>query len=275
MTRHLQQKHRHNFLLKTNRMRRYLFFKGMQILAVLAPVIAFLPAIGQQKFKAVAFYTTTVESDHVDFARDAIAYYSKLAAEKNFVFDTTTNWANINTAFLNNYQVVLWLNDFPQNDLERKDFEQYMEGGGAWLGFHVAAYNDKYTKWKWFVNFLGGGVFNMNNWPPLPAMLVVDDQHHPVTAGMPANYKAPINEWYQWVPSPRLNKDVKVLLSLDPSNFPLGKKDFIPGGDVPVVWSNTKYRMLYMNMGHGDKIFTDSLQNQLFSNAIMWLGQRK
>jgi len=30
--------------------------------------------------------------------------------------------------------------------------------------------------------------------------------------------------------------------------------------------------MLYMNMGHGDKIFTNTTQNQLFENAILWLG---
>jgi len=35
-----------------------------------------------------------------------------------------------------------------------------MESGGAWLGFHVAAYNDKDSNWLWFVDFLGGGVFH-------------------------------------------------------------------------------------------------------------------
>jgi len=30
--------------------------------------------------------------------------------------------------------------------------------------------------------------------------------------------------------------------------------------------------MLYMNMGHGDKIFTSKEQNQIFENAVLWLG---
>jgi type 1 glutamine amidotransferase len=30
--------------------------------------------------------------------------------------------------------------------------------------------------------------------------------------------------------------------------------------------------MLYLNMGHGDQIFNTPLQNQLFKNAILWLG---
>jgi hypothetical protein len=45
-------------------------------------------------------------------------------------------------------------------------FEKFINNGGAWLGFHVSAYNDKDTKWPWFVDFLGGGVFYNNNWPP-------------------------------------------------------------------------------------------------------------
>ena len=41
--------------------------------------------------------------------------------------------------------------------------------------------------------------------------------------------------------------------------------------DVPVVWTNTKYKMLYMNMGHGDKVFNSPTQNKLFENGILWL----
>ncbi|RYU91891.1 hypothetical protein EWM62_00150 [Mucilaginibacter terrigena] len=36
----------------------------------------------QPKFKVLAFYTTTVESDHVDFANDAIKHFTALAAKK-------------------------------------------------------------------------------------------------------------------------------------------------------------------------------------------------
>jgi type 1 glutamine amidotransferase len=227
------------------------------------------------KFKILAFYTTTVESDHVDFANDAIKHFTALAAKKGFVFDTTTNWNLINDEHLKNYQLVIWLNEFPQNEVQRAAFVRYMDNGGAWLGFHVSGYNDKDTHWPWFVQFMGGAVFYNNNWPPLPAKLIVDDTKHPVTKGLPARFTAPINEWYGWKPNPRMSKDVKVLITLDPANYPLGKKDIIRSGDIPVVWTNTKYKMLYLNMGHGDHIFTTSLQNKLFENAIMWLGTRR
>jgi uncharacterized protein len=226
------------------------------------------------KFKVLALYSTTVEADHVDFARDALQFYTKLAAENNFVFDTTTDWEKLNDENLKNYQVVMWINEFPHNEAERRAFEKFMTNGGAWLGFHVSGYNDKDTKWPWFVDFLGA-VFYSNNWPPLPAKLIVDDNTHPATRRLPKTYTAPINEWYSWKPNPRDNKDIKVLVTLDPANYPLGKKDILKSGDVPVVWTNTKYKMLYMNMGHGDKVMTSDIQNKMFEDAIMWLGTKQ
>lgn len=228
-------------------------------------------AAATRPFRALAFYSATVESDHVDFARDAISFYSALAARNGFTFDTTTNWENCN-ASLHNYQVVLWLNDFPHTEEQRSAFRTYIEQGGAWLGFHVAGYNDKYTNWPWFVDFFGGAIFYNNSWPPLAAKLIVNDNSHPATHRLPAHYTAPINEWYGWLPSPRLTKDVKVLLTLDPANYPLGKKDIIRSGDIPVVWTNTRYKMLYINMGHGDQNFVSPIQDRLFEDAILWLG---
>lgn len=226
-------------------------------------------------FKVLAFYSTDVEPAHVLTANDALAFFRDLAAKDNFTFDETTDWGKLNDNDLNNYQLILWLNNFPQTPEQRSAFEKYMEHGGGWLGFHVAGYNDKTTNWPWFVDFMGGAVFYTNNWPPLPAKLLVDERSHPVTKQLPATYEAPANEWYLWKPSPRLNKNVLVLVTLDPANYPIGIKDVITGGDLPVVWTNTKYRMIYMNMGHGEKIYSDATQNTLFRNAILWLGNRK
>jgi YVTN family beta-propeller protein len=224
-------------------------------------------------FQVVAFYSPNAEPDHVQFAEQAVKFFSDLAAKDNFVFLSTTDWANLNPEYLKKYQVVIWLNESPSSPDQRLAFQHYIEGGGAWLGFHAAGYNDKDTNWPWFVDFLGGAVFHINSWPPLPARLVVDDRTHPATANLPAAFVAPANEWYVWKPSPRLNNDVRVLVTFDPSNYPLGLKDVLTGGDLPVVWTNTKYKMIYMNMGHGEKIFTDATQNRLFEDAIVSLGR--
>src|SRR4051812_30049093 len=64
-------------------------------------------------FKVVAFYTTTVEMDHVLFANDALYFLRLIASQNDFSFDATTDWTNLNDTYLGNYQVVVWLNDVP------------------------------------------------------------------------------------------------------------------------------------------------------------------
>jgi len=254
------------------------FFAAIQVLltAGLLTTVSSGPAGAKEPaFKVLAFYSIDVEPDHVKTAKDALAFYQELAAKNNFVLDATTEWTKLNENDLKPYRLILWLNNFPQTPEQRAAFEKYMEHGGGWIGFHVAAYNDKDTHWPWFVEFLGGAVFYTNNWPVLPAKLTIDDSTHPVTKSLPATYEAPANEWYLWKPSPRLNKDVRVLVTLDPSNYPIGKKDVITEGDLPVVWTNTKYRMLYINMGHGPLVYGDPIQNKLFENALLWLGNKK
>lgn len=226
-------------------------------------------------FKVLALYSKNVEGDHVEFAKKLKVFMTDLSDERNFTFDVTTDWSNLNDTLLRNYQVVMWINDFPHTEAQRKSFRKFMENGGGWIGFHVAGYNDETTKWPWFVDFMGGAVFYTNSWPPLPARLIIEDPKHPVTQNVPATIMAPTNEWYQWEPSPRENKNVKVLAALDPGNYPMGIKNIIPGGDTPVVWTNTKFNMVYINMGHGDFVMTDYFQNQLFADALLWVGKSK
>ena len=238
-------------------------------------VLAASPTNSSQQpvFRILAFYTDRGEPDHIAFATQALSFFAGLAEKEHFVFASTTNWDDLTAEKLKDVNLVVWLNDFPKSQQQRDAFQNYMENGGRWLGFHVSAYNDADTKWPWFLAFLGGGVFYANNWPPLPAKLIVDDPVHPATRRLGASLDSPANEWYLWKPSPRLNKDVKVLLTLAPQNYPIGLKDTITAGDLPVVWTNTKYRMLYINMGHGDKIFSSTQQNNFFADSLSWIAK--
>lgn len=235
--------------------------------------LLFVPllACAQKPVHVLAFYSSDVEFDHVIFANQALQFFAETAKHHQIDFASTARWDDLNDERLKDVQLVLWLNDSPHTAPQRSAFERYMKKGGGWLGFHFAAYNDADTQWPWFVDFLGGSVFYSNNWPPLPARLIVDDKTSPVTRHLSSQLDSPANEWYIWQPSPRINRDVKVLLTLSPSNYPIGLKDVITSGDLPVVWTNTKYRMVYMNMGHGDKIFTSPAQNRLFEDTLLWL----
>lgn len=249
-----------------------LFCSAVLILLALAPAVV---RAQKPSFRVLAFYSAHTEPDHVTFGEQGVPFFQALAKKDHFSFTATTRMADMNLAMLKQYQLVVWLNDMPAAPAQRAAFAQYMQQGGGWLGFHISGYNDDSTHWPWFVQFLGGAVFESNSWPALPATLIVEQPAHPIARGIPSSFVSPANEWYIWKPDPRESRNVKVLLSLSPSNYPLGWKDTLVAGDLPVVWTNTSYRMLYLNMGHGDKIFTSNIQNRLFENAILWLGTGK
>jgi len=228
----------------------------------------------ERRFKTLIYYSEKVEKAHVEFAEQGVEFFRQLNYGDGFTLDVTTDLSAYTYEKLAEYDVVVMLNAAPSEPSQRDIFQKYMENGGGWVGFHAAAYNDKSTGWQWFVDFLGGAVFHCNNWPPQPVKLLIDNNSHTVTKNLPPTFIAPASEWYQWKPSPRENNDVEVLVSLSPDNYPLGIKDVVNFGDFPVVWTNRKYRMIYLNMGHGDDEFTDATQKLLFINAFRWVVSR-
>lgn len=229
------------------------------------------------RFKALFVMDPGAEEAHVQFDRQALEFYHKLSYGEGFIMDIVEDMDRFPDSYegLMDYDVIVMLNAAPNTGKQRDAFEEYMKKGGGWLGFHASAYNDSNTGWDWYNEFLGCGAFYCNNWPPQPALVVCDDQENPVTATLPKEFVIPASEFYQWSPSPRLDKDVKVLMSISPKMYPFGIKDIVRFGDFPIVWTNTRYRMLYINQGHGDECFIDASQNLLFTNALRWLVKDK
>jgi len=219
--------------------------------------------------KVLAFFTSGGEIDHFFFAQQAMRALGANASAGGYSFAATSDWDALGDSNLRDVRLVIWLNDMPHTVAQRQAFEHYMAGGGAWLGFHVSGFGN--NAWPWFTEFMGGGKFTASNWPSLPARVNVDDVEHPIVKGVPPTFVAPINEWYSWTPSPRANPDVKVLLTLDASNFPLGVKNTLNGGDIPVGWTNTKYRMVYLNYGHGDRIYSSPTLPTMIDNSVRFL----
>jgi len=223
-----------------------------------------------KRFKALLYYSDNVEEAHSQFSNQAIEFFKKLTVGEGWTLDVSKDVL----PDLSGYDIVIMPDVAPRSASDRSRFQEYMENGGGWLGFHAAGYNDASTNWKWFRDFLGGVSFLCNTWPPQPALINVEGHSHPVTKNLPARYVAPSTEYYQWKPDPRANPDLRILASLAPENFPMGLKDVVYGGDSPVVWTNVNYRMVYINMGHGDETFDDATQNLLFVNALRWIVSR-
>ena len=225
------------------------------------------------RFRALIYIEPGAEEAHVQFDRQAITFFHKLSYGEGFLYDVTTNFDEY-AGRLGDYSVIIMLNALPGSAKGRAAFEQYMEHGGGWIGFHASGYNDRSTGWPWLNKFLGCGTFLCNNWPPQPALVRCETRRHPVTRTLPREFVVPASEFYEWSPSPRKQRNVKVLLSISPRMYPFGIKDIVTGGDFPIVWTNRDYRMIYLNMGHGDESFIDATQNLLFTNAFRWVVSR-
>ena len=232
---------------------------------------------------------------HISFVKEANKWFAKAADVNNFAYTATDDWDNLNPDYLSKCGVVVFLDTRPEQPWQRAAFEAYMTHGGAWLGFHFAGFaltpSDYPQNWDWYHDtFFGADQYVSNTWRPTSAVLRVEDQDHPATKGLPATFKSAPNEWYRWKGNLRSNPEIRVLLSIDPSSFPLGTgpkpHEIWHSGDYPVVWTNTKFRMIYMNMGHNDIdyehhtnqelsfTFENEIQNKLVLNSLMWLGGR-
>ena len=274
--------------------------KSAQQVVLFSLFILFFSAANAQKnfakFNVIAFYTARNDKAHISYVHEANRWFPAMAKKYNFTYDLTDNWDNMNAEFLSHYQVVLFLDTRPDSTAHREAFQQYMEHGGAWMGFHFAGFAltpSMYPQnWDWYHNdFLGSGEYASNTWRPTSAILRVENRRHPATKHLPVTFKSSPNEWYKWAKDLRDNPDIEILLSIDSTSFPLGTgpkpQEIWHSGYYPVVWTNTKYKMIYLNMGHNDIDydnktnkelsfqFDNAIQNKLIIDGLLWLGSSK
>ena len=163
-------------------------------LKIIFPVISFLcfglyaEVHGNKlpKFKVIAFYTAKNDPAHISFVNEANTWFSKVSAKNHFSYESTNDWANLNTDFLSNFQVVVFLDTRPDSASQREAFREYMENGGEFMGFHFSAFaltpSSYPQNWDWYHNqFLGSGEYKGNTWRPTSAILKVEDRKHPST----------------------------------------------------------------------------------------------
>jgi len=244
------------------------------------------------KFKVLTFDPVSGDVGHDSYMKEARIFLPKLAAQYGFQLDLTENWNDLNADKLAQYKVVIFLDNRPEGAAQRTAFKTYMDGGGAWIGCHFAAFamNASGVKqdWDWYhKTFLGSNEYVSNTWAPTPAFLKVEDSASPYMKGLPPLFKASANEWYRWSYDWKSNPDIKILASIDPSSFPLGTgpkpEEIWHSGYYPVVWTNVKYKMLYLNMGHNDidyaagnkdksLTFANETQNKMITNALLTFG---
>jgi uncharacterized protein len=251
---------------------------------------------GKPAFRVLAFCGSGESDDlgHRSFIHEANRWFPGMAKKYNFIYDSTYNWDDLNESKLSEYQVLIFLDSRPDSVYQRKAFMDYMEKGGAWMGFHFAAFaltpSAFPQDWDWYhEKFLGSGQYKSNTWRPTSAVLRVENRDLKPFRKIPETFTASPNEWYRWENDLRKNKDITILLSVDSASFPLGtgpkQYEIWHSGYYPMAWTNRNYRMIYFNMGHNDidyegktnrelsHTFGNPVQDKIVLESLLWLGK--
>jgi len=217
---------------------------------------------------------------HILHTQAAKIWLNKLAADSNFTIDYYTNSKPITKEFLAQYQLFIQI-DYPPYTWSKESenaFIEYIEQGkGGWIGFHHATLLgtfDGFPMWQWFSDFMGGIKFKSYIANFAAASVNIEQKKHPVMKGVPSSFPVVREEWYTYDKSPRLNKNIQVLASVDENTY-IPARD-IKMGDHPVIWTNTKMkaRNLYIFMGHGPELFENLSYTTLYRNAIFWAASK-
>src|SRR5689334_9301541 len=113
------------------------FAAALSLLTVTTAGIALRPAeaAAATPFKVLAF------------DKEARDWFPRAGAQYGFTWEATTDWSRLNAGELAQYKVIMFLDDAPPAD-RRAAFQQYMQNGGAWMGFHVSAFTTDANSWS-------------------------------------------------------------------------------------------------------------------------------
>lgn len=176
----------------------------------------------------------------------------KLGQENRFLVDTTTDPSVFNISNLKQYKAVVFLNTTGNvlDSLQQAAFEQYIHGGGGFVGIHAAS--DTEYDWPWYGRLVGA--YFKSHPATQEAILDVVDNKHISTKHLPLRWTR-TDEWYNFN---SVSDSVHVLITIDESSY----KGQQMGTKHPMCWYHSFEggRAFYTELGHTKESFTaDSL----------------
>lgn len=188
----------------------------------------------------------------------------ELGAAHGFGVDTTEDPTVFTPGRLRRYRAVVFLNTTGDvlDERQQRAFENYIRGGGGFVGVHAAAD----TEYDWpFYGGLVGAWFRSH--PAIQqATIKVEDRAHPATAHLPTTWTR-TDEWYNFRTNPRA--EVHVLASLDESSYDPGEGAM---GDHPIAWCHHYQggRAFYTALGHTTESYAEPAFRQHLLGGIRW-----
>ncbi|WND33162.1 ThuA domain-containing protein [Streptomyces sp. BB1-1-1] len=224
-------------------------------------------AAEQQQAAADPAYEVLVFSKTAGFRHssidDGIAALRSLGTANNFTVDATEDAQAFTTGNLAQYEAVVFLSTTGDvlNGAQQTAFEQYIQGGGGYVGIHAAA--DTEYDWPFYAG-LAGALFHSH--PAIQTATVeVEDRAHDATAHLGSTWQR-TDEWYNYRTNPRTT--AHVLASLDESSYSGGNMN----GDHPIAWCKDYEggRAFYTGGGHTDESYTDPAFRRHLLGGVRW-----
>ncbi|MGS2642909.1 ThuA domain-containing protein [Streptosporangium sp. G12] len=231
--------------------------------ATMAAATVLVPAAAQ----AAAPYEVLVFSKTAGFRHDSIPTgiqtIRDLGAANGFSVTATEDANAFNASNLATYEAVIFLSTTGDvlNDTQQTAFQNYVNGGGGYLGVHAAA--DTEYGWAYYGQLVDAW---FSGHPAIQQATVrTEDNTHPATSHLGATWSRS-DEWYNYGTNPR--STARVLQSLDESSYSGGTMN----GDHPITWCHPQGsgRSFYTGLGHTIQSYAESAFRSLLLGGIKY-----
>ncbi len=210
-------------------------------------------------------YTRTTRYRH-DSIPAGIAAFKELGRDGGFEVDASEDPQSFTPGNLDAYRVVVFLST--SGDVLTEDgraaFADWVQAGGGFVGVHLAAGTER--DWDFFGELVGARFTRHPAYQP--AVVTVEDQRHPATAHLPAQWPFS-DEWYEFDANPR--GTVRMLASIDERCY----QDGTMGPDHPLAWchENCGGRAFYTALGHDESAYADPAFRAHLEGALTWAAR--
>lgn len=155
------------------------------------------------------------------------------------------------------------------NDLQRENFQKFIQSGKGFVGIHSACGSER--DWPWFWSMLGGKFVRH---PKLQKFDIrITDKDHYSTKHLPETWRWEDECYFM----DQLNPSINVLISVDLTTLKDDKKSEYPGtvfGDLfPLAWYHEFEggKSWYTALGHKIEYYSDENFRQHLAGGIQWV----
>jgi type 1 glutamine amidotransferase len=212
--------------------------------------------------KQVLVFSKTQAFRHASIPEGKLAML-KLGIENRWAVDTTEDASLFTIDNLKRYNTIVFLNTTGDvlNEAQQVAFQNYIRGGGSFVGIHAASDTEK--DWTWYNNFVGA--YFKGHPKPQNARYNVVDKSFPAVSFMPDTINR-MEEVYNFY---NFKKElVNVVMTVDEASYTGGNM----GAYHPIAWYHTYDggKAFYTSWGHFPETFKEELFLKHITAAIEW-----